>query len=249
MEPEDNEVENLIELDHLKEFEIATDSQGIKSLVSYSRNSRGHSVKITKRVKEIVVSKRIHKSVFERKNLVPFNLNDENDAGANFVSNEEIVIELSRNERRLNQDDDSDLIYSPVDTNFLKLSRDLKLKFKSLKEEDNVPEEVEEEPPAKYVPPSRKEGGERRSFDDNTIRITNLSEDIREKDLTELFGRVGRIHRAYLAKYKETQNPKGFAFVTYVNKEDAREAINKFNRWGYNNLLLNVEWARPSKDK
>lgn len=56
----------------------------------------------------------------------------------------------------------------------------------------------------------------------------------------DLFGTVGRINRAYLAKDKETQSSKGFAFITYSNKNEALNAINMFNRRGYDNLLLNV---------
>ncbi|UKK00223.2 eukaryotic translation initiation factor [Theileria orientalis] len=234
---------------NLTGFDFGIDEQGIKTFISYPKNNRGQSIKLTKRIKEIKIVKKTHKSVFDRKNLLPFNLDDQTDMGSTLISNEDILLEPSRNERRFNQDE-SDFLYTPVDTNLLRLTRDLKLKFKSLREEDVMEEEVEEkETTAKYIPPSRKDGAERRSFDENTIRITNLSEDIKEKDLTELFGKVGRIHRAYLAKYKETQNSKGFAFVTYVNKQDAIEAINRFNRLGYNNLLLNVEWAKPAKDR
>ncbi|AFZ80279.1 eukaryotic translation initiation factor 3 subunit 4, putative [Theileria equi strain WA] len=227
-------------------IETSVDAHGIKTFTSYSTNSRGQSVKITKKVNEIRTKKQISKAALERKNFEPFNLNEENDSGIVMISNEDISIEIPKSERRrYNQDDDIDYIYSPPDASILRATRELKLKFKSLREDDNLIDTVDEkEAPAKYIPPSRKDG-DRRNFDENTIRITNLSEDVKEKDLTDLFGTVGRIHRAYLAKHKETQNSKGFAFITYASKQDAVNAIAKFNRWGYNNLLLNVEWARP----
>lgn len=38
--------------------------------------------------------------------------------------------------------------------------------------------------------------------DDCTVRVTNLSEETKEDDLEDLFGRIGKISRIYLAKDK-----------------------------------------------
>jgi translation initiation factor 3 subunit G len=48
-----------------------------------------------------------------------------------------------------------------------------------------------------------------------TIRVTNLSEETRDGDLKDLFGRFGTITRIFLAKDKNTQQSKGFAFIRY----------------------------------
>jgi len=120
-------------------------------------------------------------------------------------------------------------------------------------------------PPGKYVPPSlrgkdgKAAGGERggggggesmpnnRSRDDAaTIRVSNLPEDIRESDLQELFRSFGGIARIYLAKDKVTHTPKGFAFINFHRKEDAAKAIAGVSGYGYDHLILNVEWAKPS---
>ena len=37
---------------------------------------------------------------------------------------------------------------------------------------------------------------------------------------------------------------KGFAFVNYHHKEDAARAIQALNGYGYDHLILSVEWAR-----
>lgn len=39
---------------------------------------------------------------------------------------------------------------------------------------------------------------------------------------------------------RETQNSKGFAFITYSKREEAKRAIEKLNRHGFENLLLSV---------
>ncbi|GAB6026736.1 Eukaryotic translation initiation factor 3 subunit G [Chamberlinius hualienensis] len=105
----------------------------------------------------------------------------------------------------------------------------------------------------KYVPPSMREGGNRRgesmqlsrSDKSATIRVTNLSEDVKESDLQQLFRPFGSIDRYYLAMDKQTQQSKGFAFVTFHRKEDAAKAISCLSGYGYDHLILNVEWAKP----
>lgn len=108
----------------------------------------------------------------------------------------------------------------------------------------------------KYVPPSRRgaEGriGESmpdrkgRDADTAAIRVSNLSENTQEGDLQELFKPFGHIARIYLAKDKITGQCKGFAFINYHKKDDAAKAIATLNGFGYDHLILNVEWAKPS---
>ncbi|KAL6195514.1 hypothetical protein ACLB2K_031133 [Fragaria x ananassa] len=102
-----------------------------------------------------------------------------------------------------------------------------------------------------YVPPGLRAGAERigtdmrRRNDENSVRVTNLSEDTREPDLLELFRPFGAVSRVYVALDKDTQVSRGFGFVNFVNREDAQRAINKLNGYGYDNLILRVEWATP----
>jgi len=115
-------------------------------------------------------------------------------------------------------------------------------------------------PGGKYVPPSRR-GGEgsgardrigesmpdrRRTEDTAAIRVSNLSENTQETDLSDLFKPFGHIARIFLARDKITGQCKGFAFINYIRKEDAAKAIATLNKYGYDNLILNVEWAKPS---
>jgi translation initiation factor 3 subunit G len=83
-----------------------------------------------------------------------------------------------------------------------------------------------------------------RRDDVNTLRVTNLSENTTEADLQELFQRFGRISRVYLAKDKETFQSRGFAFVSFVNKDDAARAMEELQ--GYGTLLSStVNPLRP----
>jgi len=113
--------------------------------------------------------------------------------------------------------------------------------------------------PGVYVPPSLRNlkqpgggssGGELemrgRRDETATIRVTNLSEDTKESDLNDLFRTFGPISRIYLAKDKNTGLSKGFAFINFVHREDAAKAIEKLSGYGYDHLILHVEWAKPS---
>jgi translation initiation factor 3 subunit G len=109
-------------------------------------------------------------------------------------------------------------------------------------------------PASKYVPPSLRQGagkgdgkgkGDMNQGQEASLRITNLSEDVREGDLQDLFGQCGRLQRVYLAKDMTTYQSRGFAFVTYYTREDAQKAINKLNGHGYDNLILQVQFAKP----
>jgi len=105
-----------------------------------------------------------------------------------------------------------------------------------------------------YVPPSMRSGAaanrggatmmDRR--DDFTVRVTNLPEDTTDQDLKDLFSMTGKVLRIYLAKDKQTQRCKGFAFVTYGCTDDAEKAIRTITGHRYDHLILKVEWAKPS---
>lgn len=64
----------------------------------------------------------------------------------------------------------------------------------------------------RYIARGRRDGEsmkdlENRRKEDCTIRVTNLSEDVKDEDLTELFGKIGKIERIYLAKHKSVVFP------------------------------------------
>ena len=80
--------------------------------------------------------------------------------------------------------------------------------------------------------------------DEYTVRVTNLPEEATEDDLMQLFKPFGKVNRVFLAKDKTTQASRGFAFVNFQNKDDAQRAIWGVNDYGYNHLILKVEWAK-----
>ncbi|KAF9438858.1 translation initiation factor eIF3 subunit g [Entomortierella beljakovae] len=110
--------------------------------------------------------------------------------------------------------------------------------------------------PTKYIAPHMRGAGAAGSKDRDavrekrdeqpTLRVTNLSEDATESDVSELFKRFGHISRVFLARDRETNVCKGFAFVSFTMREDAQRALEAIDGRGYDNLILRVEWAKSS---
>lgn len=104
----------------------------------------------------------------------------------------------------------------------------------------------------KYVPPGRREGSRlidssMRGRDDvAAIRISHLSDSTTDKDLEDLVSPFGPIQKLFLAKDKTTNLCKGFAYVHFKLKSDAERAINSLNGFGYDHLILTVDWSKPA---
>lgn len=119
-----------------------------------------------------------------------------------------------------------------------------------------VPEADQKSGGSSYVPPHLRAGankgpaggdtGREKRDEQPTLRVTNLSEDATEADVSELFKRFGHISRVFLARDRDTGACKGFAFVSFTMREDAQRAQEAIDGRGYDNLILRVEWAKSS---
>ncbi|EUD66975.1 translation initiation factor 3 subunit G [Plasmodium inui San Antonio 1] len=227
----DDDLESNKKLSYFTNYE-----NGIKVVTKYSENLKKQTVKVTKKIKEVVIKKKLNKEINNRLNLKNFNIDT---CSSVIVEPTDVVnIEVPKNNLfDFLKGTEYDYLFTEQAD---KTAKDLKNRFKIFKDED-----VEE---PKLDDPN-KLGVKRdmlfyRSHDTQnkecTVRVTNLSEEVNESELSNLFGRVGQISRMFLAKHKETQNSKGFAFITYSNREEAKRAIEKLNRHGFENLLLSV---------
>jgi hypothetical protein len=96
--------------------------------------------------------------------------------------------------------------------------------------------------PGAYVPPNRARGGD----DFPTIRVSNLSDDVQEHELGDLFARYGQVHRVRLLFDKITNQFKNIAFVTFYNRDHAETAMKKLEGVGLHHLIMQLEWAKPT---
>ena len=91
-------------------------------------------------------------------------------------------------------------------------------------------------------------GGFRERRDEGpTIRVTNLSEQASDADLRLLVSNLGPVSRVFVSKDRDTGLCKGFAFITFLDKDDAEKACTVLDGHGYDNLILRVEMANSSK--
>ncbi|KAF9599065.1 hypothetical protein IFM89_033672 [Coptis chinensis] len=73
----------------------------------------------------------------------------------------------------------------------------------------------------------------------------SIPKDTREPDLQDLFNTFGLVSRVYTAYDLKTGMSRSFGFVNFVHKGGAEKAIAKLNGYGYDNLILRVEWVAP----
>ncbi|KAI3508540.1 hypothetical protein L1887_23548 [Cichorium endivia] len=252
---------------------IGPDNNGIKKVIEYKFNDDGHKVKITTttRVRKLAKA-RFSKRAIERRAWAKFGDAVHEDVGSRLtmVSTEEILLERPRAPGSKGEETAAGDTLGQLGKGgaVLMVCRTCGKKgdhwtsrcpYKDLAP---PPESFIDKPPdtvvhssgtkAAYVPPSMRGGAERpagsdmrRRNEENSVRVTNLSEDTREPDLLELFRSFGPVSRVYVAIDQKTGVSRGFGFVNFVNKEDAERAIAKLNGYGYDNLILRVEWATP----
>ncbi|KAL2623625.1 hypothetical protein R1flu_003830 [Riccia fluitans] len=258
---------------------IGPDEKGVKIIIEWRKREDGAKVKVTTTVRVKKQVKKLNPAVVRRRSLKKFGdaLGQNASDNLTVVSTEEIFLERTRPAGQQGQkQEEKGAELASLGNASLIVCRTCgkkgehwtsKCPFKELVANRGF--NIGERPPgeedlgtasvgpgkASYVPPSMRGGkqgdGEsmRKGRDDNSIRVTNLSEDTREQDLQELFRPFGSISRIYVAFDRDTGLSRGFAFINFVNREDAVRAINKLDGYGYDNLILRVEWATPRTDR
>jgi cold-inducible RNA-binding protein len=79
--------------------------------------------------------------------------------------------------------------------------------------------------------------------------IGNLPYSATEADLRDHLSSVGEPAQVVLPTDRETGRPRGFAFVDYVDRGVAEEAIRRFNQQPFKGRPLAVSEARPREER
>ena len=82
-------------------------------------------------------------------------------------------------------------------------------------------------------------------MDKKKLYVGNLSFEVTEGDLKELFSEAGTVESVNVITDRGSGRPKGFAFVEMTSDEEAKEAINKFNGHSLKDREIVVNEARP----
>ena len=248
------------------------DADGVYTSVTYQVNEAGVRTKTVKRYKEHEVTKKVTPGMLERKTWEKFGdakRYKPGDESMTAVSLEEIFLEKARLQPKSEVEKAADPVsaMASAQTSLLVCRTcgkkgdhwTSKCPYKDLANDGSKPPEEDgglgPRKPGGYVPPSMRAGATGtgasmdRRRDENSIRVSNLSEDTREQDLQELFRPFGPVTRIYVAINRETGEGRGFAFVNMVRREDGQRAIDKLDGYGYDSLILRVEWAAPREER
>jgi RNA recognition motif-containing protein len=82
-----------------------------------------------------------------------------------------------------------------------------------------------------------------------SIYIGNLSYDISEEDLSEVFAEYGSVKRIHIPKDRETGRMRGFAFVEMQTEAEEDKAIENLDGATWMDRELRVNKAKPKEDK
>ena len=81
------------------------------------------------------------------------------------------------------------------------------------------------------------------------LHISNLSYNISDEDLRQLFADYGEITSAKVIMDRETGRSRGFGFVELSDDELAKKAIEELNQASYDGKVINITEARPREDR
>lgn len=86
------------------------------------------------------------------------------------------------------------------------------------------------------------------STESKVVRAENLHYTLLQKDLQDLFGRIGPVHSVRIL-YDRNDRSQGTAFITYVHAEDAPKAVREFNGANAVGQPIRLSLAPPSSSK
>ncbi len=84
---------------------------------------------------------------------------------------------------------------------------------------------------------------------ESKLYVGNLSYNISEEQLRQLFVQAGEIKEVSLILDRETRRPKGFGFVEMMTQAEAEKAIQMFNEYELDGRKLMVNMARPREER
>ncbi len=82
-----------------------------------------------------------------------------------------------------------------------------------------------------------------------SIYVGNLSYDVTQEDLTEVFAEYGKVKRVHLPTDRETGRMRGFAFVELESDEEETSAIESLDGAEWMNRELKVNKAKPRENR
>jgi RNA recognition motif-containing protein len=82
-----------------------------------------------------------------------------------------------------------------------------------------------------------------------SIYVGNLSYEVREQDLNEVFAEYGSVRRVHLPTDRDTGRPRGFAFVEMDSLAQEEAAISALDGADWMGRSLKVNQAKPREER
>jgi len=82
-----------------------------------------------------------------------------------------------------------------------------------------------------------------------SIYVGNLAYTTTEEDLRQAFAQYGNVSKVNVVMDRETNRPRGFAFVEMGDGKEAATAIQELNLKEINGRAITVNEARPKTDR
>jgi RNA recognition motif-containing protein len=80
------------------------------------------------------------------------------------------------------------------------------------------------------------------------IYVGNLSSDVSDEELTNLFAEYGKVSSAKVIRDMFSQESRGFGFVEMPSQTEGQKAINELNTQELKGKKITVNEARPRRD-
>lgn len=81
-----------------------------------------------------------------------------------------------------------------------------------------------------------------------SIYVGNLAYEVSQQDLTSVFGEYGTVKRVHIPLDRETERPRGFAFVEMESEAQEDKAIAALDEAEWMGRELKVNKARPRQE-
>ncbi|ELR97274.1 RNA-binding protein [Gloeocapsa sp. PCC 73106] len=81
-----------------------------------------------------------------------------------------------------------------------------------------------------------------------SIYVGNLSYDVKQEELAEVFAEYGTVKRVHIPLERETSRPRGFAFVEMESESQETAAIGALDGAEWYGRELKVNQARPREE-
>ncbi|MGB5631375.1 MAG: RNA-binding protein [Waterburya sp.] len=82
-----------------------------------------------------------------------------------------------------------------------------------------------------------------------SIYVGNLSYEVKQEDLNEVFNEYGTVKRVHIPSDRETGRPRGFAFVEMESEANEDKAIEALDGAEWMDRQLKVNKAKPREDR